>query len=137
MSGETQKLSIVHAEEGEFLAEGLRAQFAYRDLGVKGATGGRFHAHLIRAQTDEGPKIGLHRHTGIDFQLVYILNGWMKFWYDDGSKAGVETVARKGTCIIQPPGIPHAVLAWSEDLELLEVTSPENFGTETLSAAAE
>lgn len=137
MSGDTQELSIVHAEDGEFESQGLRAQFAYRDLGVKGATGGRFHAHIIRAQTKDGPKIGLHRHTGIDFQMVYILNGWMKFWYDDGSKNGVETVARKGTCIIQPPGIPHDVLDFSDDLELIEITSPEDFGTEALSEAAE
>ena len=132
MSEEKQKLSVVLPGEGEFVDAGLRAQFEYRDLGIAGATSGRYHAHIIKAKTADGPKIGLHRHGRIDFQLVYILKGWMRFWYEGRG----ETLAPAGTCILQPPGIQHDVLEWSDDLELLEVTSPDDFTTEALEDVA-
>ena len=132
MSDTEQKLSVVLPEDGEFEDAGLRAQFVYRDLGIGDATGGNYHAHIIKAKTADGPKIGLHRHGRIDFQLVYILKGWMRFWYEGRG----ETVAPAGTCILQPPGIQHDVLEWSDDLELLEVTSPRDFTTEALEDVA-
>ncbi len=130
---DTQQFSVVFPEDGAFEDAGLRAQFEYRDLGIGAATDGRYHAHIIRAKSADGPKIGLHRHGEIDFQLVYILKGWMRFWYEGRG----ETLAAAGTCILQPPGIRHDVLEWSEDLELLEVTSPRDFTTEALEEAAE
>ena len=33
------------------------------------------------------------------------------------------------SCVVQPPGIRHAELAHSDDLEMLEVTSPAQFET--------
>ena len=132
MNETEQKLSVVLPEDGAFEDAGLRAQFAYRDLGIGDATGGNYHAHIIKAKTADGPKIGLHRHGKIDFQLVYILKGWMRFWYEGRG----ETVAPAGTCILQPPGIQHDVLEWSDDLELLEVTSPRDFTTEALEDVA-
>ena len=132
MSNAEQKLSVVMPEDGKFADAGLRAQFVYRDLGIGDATGGRYHAHVIKAKTADGPKIGLHRHDEIDFQLVYILKGWMRFWYEGRG----ETLAPSGTCILQPPGIRHDVLEWSDDLELLEVTSPQDFTTEALEEQA-
>lgn len=128
MSEIEQKLSVVLPGDGEFEDAGLRAQFAYRDLGIAGATGGRYHAHIIKAKSAGSPKVGLHRHGEIDFQLVYVLKGWMRFWYEGKG----ETLAPAGTCILQPPGIRHDVLEWSDDLELLEVTSPHEFTTEAL-----
>lgn len=132
MSGNSQTLSVLHAGDGAFDGGGLRSQFVYRDLGIKAATGGRYHAHIIKAGGAGGPGIGLHRHTGIDFQMVYVLKGWMRFWYEGRG----ETLAEAGACILQPPGIAHDVLEWSEDLELLEVTSPYDFGTEALAEDA-
>lgn len=126
-----QKFSISHADDSAFVPDGLRPCFVYRDLGIKAATGGQFHAHVIKAVELEEDGIGLHRHNEIEFQLVYILKGWMKFWYEGEG----EIVAREGTCILQPPKIRHDVLEWSEDLELLEVTSPAEFTSEALDAA--
>ena len=37
--------------------------------------------------------------------------------------------------VLQPPKIQHDVLEWSDDLELLEVTSPADFTSEALGAA--
>jgi hypothetical protein len=31
---------------------------------------------------------------------------------------------REGSCWIQPPGIRHSVLGWSDDCELLEIILP-------------
>ena len=55
----------------------------------------------------------------------------MRFWYEVEG----EVVAQEGTCILQPPAIKHDVLEWSDDLELLEVTSPADFGSEPLQHA--
>jgi quercetin dioxygenase-like cupin family protein len=126
-----QKLSIVHAADSTFVADGMRKCFEYRDLGINAATGGNFHAHVIRAVDQEEDGIGLHRHNEIEFQMVYILKGWMRFWYEGEG----EVIAREGTCILQPPKIKHDVLEWSDDLELLEITSPADFTSEALQAA--
>jgi len=75
-----QKLSIVHAADSTFVADGMRKCFEYRDLGINAATDGNFHAHVIRAVDQEEDGIGLHRHNEIEFQMVYILKGWMRFW---------------------------------------------------------
>ena len=127
------KLSIVHAKDAEFVVNGLRSQFVYRDLAIKDATAGRFHAHVIKPQNkNEASQVGLHRHNEIDFQLVYILEGWIRFWYEGHG----ETAAKAGTCNLQPPGISHDVIEWSDDLELLEITSPDKFETESLDERA-
>jgi mannose-6-phosphate isomerase-like protein (cupin superfamily) len=123
-----QKLSIVHAEDSEFVGNGLRKCFEYRDLGIKAATDGNYHAHVIRAVDQEEDSIGLHRHNEIEFQMVYILKGWMRFWYEGEG----EVLAKQGTCILQPPALKHDVLEWSDDLELLEITSPAEFTSEPL-----
>lgn len=126
-----QKFSIVHAADSTFVADGMRKCFEYRDLGINAATGGNFHAHVIRAVDQEEDGIGLHRHNEIEFQMVYILKGWMRFWYDGEG----EVIAREGTCILQPPKVKHDVLEWSDDLKLLEITSPADFTSEALQAA--
>lgn len=123
-----QTLSVAHADDNAFEADGLRPCFVYRDLGINAATNGRYHAHVIKAVERQDGGIGLHRHNEIEFQMVYILKGWMRFWYEGKG----EVVATEGTCILQPPKVRHDVLDWSEDLELLEVTSPADFGSEAL-----
>jgi mannose-6-phosphate isomerase-like protein (cupin superfamily) len=52
----------------------------------------------------------------------------MRFWYEGEG----EVIAREGTCILQPPKVKHDVLEWSDDLELLEITSPADFTSEAL-----
>ena len=126
-----QKLVIVHAADSAFVADGMRKCFEYRDLGINAAAGGNFHAHVIRAVDQEEDGIGLHRHNEIEFQMVYILKGWMRFWYEGEG----EVIAREGTCILQPPKVKHDVLEWSDDLELLEITSPADFTSEALETA--
>ena len=61
--------------------------------------------------------------------MVYILRRWMRFEYD-----GVgEVLLRPGSCVHQPADIQHRETEHSDDLEMLEITSPAEFKT----AAAE
>ncbi len=120
---------VSHAKDAAFSTQGLRACFEYRDLGISAATGGRVNAHVIRARKDDSTGFGWHQHR-LEFQMFYVLKGWISFAYE-----GVgEVRAEAGTCVHQPPGIRHAEIAHSDDLELLEITLPAEF--ETIEAAA-
>ncbi|MBT3170795.1 MAG: cupin domain-containing protein [Rhodospirillaceae bacterium] len=124
-AAEVKGFTVSRARDGGFESGGLRQKFEYRDLGISTATEGRFHAQVIRIGGEGQQVAGEHWHS-LDFQLVYILKGWITFDY-----AGVgETRLEAGDCVHQPPGIRHAVLAHSDDLELLEVTSPADFATD-------
>jgi quercetin dioxygenase-like cupin family protein len=116
--------TTVSRAEGASYDAGLRAFFAYRDLGVRAATGGAFGAHIIRAVPGEGPKPQWHTHE-LGFQLVLVLRGWVSFEYEDIG----EVTLRPGDSVLQPPMVRHREVAHSDDLELLEVTSPADFAT--------
>jgi len=115
---------IRHADPAAFAA-GLRSFFEYRDLGIAGATAGGFGANVIRAVPGQHPKPEWHTHT-LGFQLVYVLKGWVEFEYEDAGRVRLEP----GTSVYQPPGIRHREIAHSDDLELLEITSPAEFSTQ-------
>ncbi|HUI17098.1 MAG TPA: cupin domain-containing protein [Alphaproteobacteria bacterium] len=129
MAAKKQKFSASHAKDAVYKSGGLRACFEYRDLGISKATGGRAMAHLIRAKKGDHGGFGWHKHS-LEFQMYYVLRGWVKFNYE-----GVgEVVSRAGSCVLQPPGIRHAELDHSDDLELLEVTLPAKFKTSEVAA---
>lgn len=118
-----QDFIVTHARDSAF-DEGLRGFFAYRDLGMKGVSGGKIQAHVIRAKEGHGASGGWHYHV-LDFQMVYILKGWVRFEYE-----GVgEVLLEPGSCVFQPPGIRHREIEHSPDLELIEITSPAEFET--------
>ena len=119
--------SVSMAKAAKF-EPGLRAFLEYRDLGIKDATYGKFRAHVIRVKKGEDHgalhTTGLHQHR-LDFQMIYILKGWIKFIYEGHG----EHTFGPGDCCLQPPGIVHNELDCSDDLELLEITSPGDFET--------
>lgn len=119
-----QRFAVSHTRDATWV-QGLRPFFEYRDLGVAEATDGRYHAHVIRAvqPTEEGT--GRHFHQ-LDFQIAFVVKGWARFHYEGQG----EVLLEPGSCVLQPPGIRHDLLACSDDLELLEVTSPADFTTE-------
>ena len=124
MSTETFKFSASHAKDARFEGGGLRSCFEYRDLGIAAATGGRATAHVIRAAKGGSAGLGWHKHN-VDFQIYYVLKGWIRFNYE-----GVgEVLAEAGSCVNQPPGIRHAEVAHSDDLELIEIVLPAKFET--------
>ncbi len=123
MSETRQQFSVSRAADAMFKT-GLRSFMEYRDLGIDGATHGRFRAHVIRIKKD-GPgahdlhTTGLHQHL-CDFQMFYVLKGWMRFVYEGQG----EHVFREGDCVLQPAGIVHNELECSDDVEILEIYSP-------------
>ena len=56
---------------------------------------------------------------------LYVLKGWFKSEFEGH---GVHTM-KEGSCWIQPPGIRHTVLGWSDDCEVLEVILPAEHET--------
>jgi len=116
--------SVRHAKDDSFHSEGLRDFFEYRDLGMAGATGGRFGAHVIRAKPGTGARPHWHQH-GLDFQMVYVTRGWVIFEYEGVGEVRLEA----GACVHQPPGIRHREVEHSEDLELIEITAPAEFSS--------
>ena len=125
MKKEAWTFNVQHVEDAEFKGDGLRPYFEYRDLGIKDATNGDFHAHIIRPTGKECTSTGKHSHD-LNFQMVYVLKGWAKFYFEGEG----EVVLKAGTCMNQRPGIVHDLLEFSDDVEMLEITSPAEFGTD-------
>jgi len=69
-------------------------------------------------------RAGHHQHA-LDFQIVYVLKGWVVFDYEGVGNVRLEA----GDCVHQPPGIVHAEIEHSDDLEMLEITAPARFET--------
>ena len=119
-----QAFTVCHADDGKFEGQGLRAFFEYRQLGIAEATQGKFGAHVIRAVPGRHSEAKWHTHD-LDFQMVYVTRGWVVFEYEGRG----EVTLRAGSCVLQPPGIRHREVTHSDDLELIEITSPAEFET--------
>jgi mannose-6-phosphate isomerase-like protein (cupin superfamily) len=119
---------VTHAADRSFEA-GLRAFFAYGDLGIAEATGGRFGAHVIRAIPGRHAEGKWHLHE-LEFQMVWVVKGWVRFEYEDIG----EVTLTAGTSVLQPPRVRHREIAHSDDLELVEITSPATFETREVEA---
>ena len=120
---EAGRTTVRHDDDAGF-DTGLRQFFAYRDLGVAQASAGGFGAQVIRAVPGQHPEPRWHTHA-LAFQMVFVLRGWVEFEYAD---IGVVRLER-GSSVYQPPGLAHREVGHSEDLEMLEVTSPAEFAT--------
>jgi quercetin dioxygenase-like cupin family protein len=119
----TRGFTVSHARDAHF-ERGLRAFFEYRDLGMREATEGRVVAHVIRAIPGAHATGGAHLHR-TQFQMVYVLRGWVEFDYEGQGRVRLEA----GSCVHQPPSIRHREIAHSDDLELLEIVMPADFET--------
>ena len=119
------QLALSEASTARFEREGLRADAEYRDLGLAAATQGRMGAKHIRAIQPLPAPTGWHWHD-MTAHFVYVLRGSLTFRF-----AGVEgdVVVRAGSGLSQPAGVPHNVVARSDDLEVLEINVPAEYGT--------
>ena len=126
-TGSDGEWHFVHNEAaGATWTKGLRQIFEYRDLGIEAGTDGDYVAHVIRANDEqEADQIHEWHVHDCNFQMVYILRGWVTFEYEG---VGVRTL-HEGDCINQVPMIKHREIECSKDLELLEIVAPANFGT--------
>jgi mannose-6-phosphate isomerase-like protein (cupin superfamily) len=121
---EPQQLFSASLARDAVYRPGLRSFMEYRDLGIERATHGKFRAHVIRIKPESAGDhdlhtTGLHRHL-CDFQMFYVLKGWIRFVYQNHGEHTFHT----GDCILQPPGIVHNELECSDDVEILEIYSP-------------
>ena len=122
------KFTVSHHREEDFDL-GLRPYSAYRDLGIAPATSGMVQAHVIRmTKPFNAAEVAIPHYHDVDFQMVYVLKGWFRSEFEG---EGVHTFYA-GSCWIQPPGIKHTVLGYSDDCELLEIVLPADFETVTL-----
>jgi mannose-6-phosphate isomerase-like protein (cupin superfamily) len=113
-----------HHSPGAFEA-GLRRYAQYRDLGIAAATNGLARAHVIKMVPPCDPaEVSKRHYHDVEFQMVYVLKGWIKGEYD-----GEVVTMREGSCWLQPPKIKHTVLDYSDDCEMLEVILPADFET--------
>jgi quercetin dioxygenase-like cupin family protein len=117
--------AVSYLADNAWTRNGLRAFYAYRDLGVAAATGRRWRAHHIRILDAGGAKTGWHCHD-LAFQLVYVLRGFVRFLLDDR-----EVVLRAGDCTHIPAFTMHDEIEYSADFEVLEITSPADVTTLT------
>jgi len=124
MTETKQTFTVSRAAEANF-EPGLREYFRYRDLGMVAATNGMVRAHVLRAASPcpEGGT-GAHYHD-LQFQMNFVLNGWAKFWFEGQG----EVVVQQGDSWLQPPGIKHELVYYSDNFENIEITMPADFTT--------
>jgi uncharacterized cupin superfamily protein len=115
----------VTRREAPFRRDGLRAGNEYRDLGIAAATGGRIGIKHVRAVGPLKRQTGWHWHD-LAAHIVYVLKGWLAFRLDGHPD---EVRLHAGDCISQPAGVPHNVVARSDDLEVIEINLPASYGT--------
>ena len=125
-----RRTTVSHAAGASF-DTGLRAFFGYRDLGLKDVTGGAYAANVIRAVPGEHSNAQWHTHD-LEFQFVFVLKGWVRFRYEDIG----EVLLQAGDSVYQPPLVRHVEIAHSDDMELVEITSPGEFVTRMVDAPA-
>jgi len=120
------KFVASHLSPSAFKADGLRTYAHYRDLGIKDATQGAALAHVIRFVGQCDPKVVSKRHThACEFQMIYVLKGEITTEIDGH---GQHTM-KAGDCWLQPQGIVHRVMDYSDGCEVLEIVLPADFET--------
>ena len=120
------KFVASHLGPADFKADGLRTYAHYRDLGIKDATRGMALAHVIRFTGQCDPKVVSKNHTHqCEFQMIYVLKGQIK---TEIAGHGQHTM-NAGDCWLQPQGIVHKVLDYSDGCEVLEIVLPADFET--------
>jgi quercetin dioxygenase-like cupin family protein len=106
------------------LIPGRRAFFEYYDLGVASATDGKMRAQVMKAISSMTKETGWHHHS-CDTQFVYALKGWAELEFETGEMIRLEA----GDSLLIPGGLIHNEIAASDDFEVLEVSTPGEFGT--------
>jgi len=106
------------------LANGRRAFFKYRDLGVAEASGGAMRAQVMMSSEGMSRPTGWHYHE-CDGQFVYVLKGWVDLQFEDGRTIRID----EGDSLYIPGFLRHNEIRTADTLEILEVSVPGQMGT--------
>jgi len=107
MTDNTQKVTISRAADAD-----------YQDIG-------RYDAKILRTGPGQGDRhIPRHLHK-LDIQFIYVVKGWVRIWFDGTG----EVTLTAGDRYVSPADVAHDVQDWSDDHEVLELTSPAEFET--------
>ena len=121
----TSGQKVAHARSAEpVLVKGRRDFFSYRDLGVADGSAGTMRAQVMKSSKGMSEPTGWHYHE-CDGQFVYILKGWVDLQFEDGRTLRVE----QGDSLFIPGYLRHNEIATSEEMEILEVSTPGQMGT--------
>jgi quercetin dioxygenase-like cupin family protein len=124
MTSSEQKFCLSRAQDADFVPlTGYRDWLKIRDLGLSEATNGQHFAHVTRAN-ELGGTTGPHYHE-VDFQILYVLKGWVKFEYEEEG----EVTLNVGDFVYHPPRMVHNLVDYSPDVELFELLSPAQYAT--------
>ena len=118
-------LHVCQGDAAPFTRDGPRADVEYRDLGWASASRGAVGAKHIRAIAPFSAATGWHWHD-MTAHFVHVLRGWIAFRF---AGAPDDVVVRAGSSLSQPAGVAHNVVGRSDDLELIEINVPADYGT--------
>jgi mannose-6-phosphate isomerase-like protein (cupin superfamily) len=119
MSDYTASFCLSRGKDAHFEPmHGYRDWLKIRDLGLSGATDGKYDAWVTRAN-DMGGSTGRHYHN-YDFQIMYVTRGWVKMYYEGQG----EMLLEAGDFVFHPPQHVHDFMDYSEDIEIFELASP-------------
>jgi quercetin dioxygenase-like cupin family protein len=71
------------------------------------------------------PELGARHHHNAQFRMVHCLKGWFETEFEGVGRHRLVA----GSSRVQPPGMPHTVVGWSDDCELLEIVMPAEHET--------
>jgi quercetin dioxygenase-like cupin family protein len=121
----TSGQKVAHARLAEpKLVKGRRDFFSYRDLGVAEGSAGNMRAQVMKSSKGMSQPTGWHYHE-CDGQFIYILKGWVDLQFEDGRTIRVE----EGDSLFIPGYMRHNEIRTSEEMEILEVSTPGVMGT--------
>ena len=90
---------------------GRRAFFKYREMGVSGASEGKFRVQLMSAEKGLSEPTGWHYHV-CEGQFVFMLNGWVDLVFESGEEIRIG----EGDSVYIPGGLRHNETATSNTL---------------------
>ena len=124
-ASKTSNQKVAHARIAEpKLVKGRREFFSYRDLGVAEGSAGGMRPQVMKASQGLSEPTGWHYHE-CDGQFIYILKGWVELQFEDGRTMRVE----EGDSLFIPGYMRHNETRTSEEMEILEVSTPGVMGT--------
>jgi len=107
------------------MGAGPRAFFKYRDLGMREATAGRIHTHVVRATGEPGEGTDWHYHSMA--QWFMIVGGTSDIRVED--KPRQTLIVGDTMCIGAGPRMRHNVAPFSGDYAVLEMCVPAEYET--------